>query len=215
MTPEEFIRHLGTDKIEHVSGDIFSDHLQGVQGVLQHWHADPEVALAGLLHSIYGTEGFQDFQLSLDRREDVKNVIGERAEKIAYVNCVLDRLSLDSQLDAAPGQHSVRARPEVGGHQIPLTDQEHTDLITVHLADWLEQVEREAQKAEERHGWEKPGDAWGYRRGAYRRMAEILQGPAIKMYDEVFGREPAHTRHIHQKLTKKLDKPIVPKMMIN
>lgn len=32
------------------------------------------------------------------------------------------------------------ARPDVGGHEIALTDQQFEDLITVHLADWLEQV---------------------------------------------------------------------------
>ena len=28
----------------------------------------------------------------------------------------------------------------MGGKRIPLSEQEFTDLITVHLADWLEQV---------------------------------------------------------------------------
>ena len=58
----------------------------------------------------------------------------------ADVNCVMDRATLDKQLDAPPGQHQVRARNQCGGALIPLTDQQHTDLITVHLGDWLEQV---------------------------------------------------------------------------
>ena len=32
----------------------------------------------------------------------------------------------------------------------------------------MPQVQREAAKVNERHGWFKPGDAWGYRRHAYR-----------------------------------------------
>ena len=56
------------------------------------------------------------------------------------VNCVMDRATLDKQLDAPPGQHQVRARNQCGGALITLTDQQHTDLITVHLGDWLEQV---------------------------------------------------------------------------
>lgn len=32
----------------------------------------------------------------------------------------------------------------------------------------MPQVQREAAKVNERHGWSKPGDAWGYRRHAYR-----------------------------------------------
>ncbi len=86
------------------------------------------------------TEGFQDFCLSFNRRPDVRTLIGERAEFVAYVNCTMERSTLDATLDAAPGEHCVRARPDVGGERIPLTDQQFTDLITVHLADWLEQA---------------------------------------------------------------------------
>ena len=64
------------------------------------------------------------------------------------------------------------------------------------------QVERQAQKSDEMHGW-GVGDAWGYRRGAYRRMAEILGGVALKAHDETWAREPQHTRHIHQLVTPK------------
>ncbi len=33
----------------------------------------------------------QDFSLGLDRRDEVKAVIGERAEFLAYCNCVMVR----------------------------------------------------------------------------------------------------------------------------
>lgn len=59
------------------SGDMFGDHLRAVQRLLQAWGMPEAITLAGLFHSIYGTEGFQDFQLSLDRRDDVKKLIGE------------------------------------------------------------------------------------------------------------------------------------------
>ncbi len=64
------------------------------------------------------------------------------------------------------------------------------------------QVERQAAKSDERHGW-GVGDAWGYRRGAYRRMAELVGGPAVHDYDETWEREPEHTKHIHQLSTPK------------
>lgn len=69
------------------------------------------------------------------------------------------------------------------------------------------QVEREAGLRNERHGWLVEGEAWGYRRRAYRRMAEMLGGPALASYDEVFGREPASTRHYESDWTPDLDKP--------
>jgi predicted SPOUT superfamily RNA methylase MTH1 len=76
------------------------------------------------------------------------------------------------------------------------------------------QIEREAAKVNVRHGWLKPGDAWGYRRRAYRRMAELLQGPALERYDQVFAREPAHTRHICQETTPALLAPVKPKVFV-
>ncbi len=76
------------------------------------------------------------------------------------------------------------------------------------------QVEREAAKVNERHGWFKEGDAWGYRRNAYRQMAELLGGPAQHAYQTVFAREPQSTRHITQDLTPKLKAPITPKIFV-
>ena len=37
------------------------------------------------------------------------------------------------------------------------------------------QVQREAAKVNKRHGWMKPGEAWGYRRQAYRWVTELCQ----------------------------------------
>lgn len=76
------------------------------------------------------------------------------------------------------------------------------------------QIEREAAKVNERHGWLKKGDAWGYRRTAYKRMSEILGGPAQACYEEVFAREPQSTRHITQDCTPKLKAPIIPKIYV-
>ena len=65
----------------------------------------------------------------------------QRAEFCAFCNCVMDRTTLDATLSDSPGQHSIRARPDVaGGAHISLSDSQFSDLITVHLADWLEQV---------------------------------------------------------------------------
>ena len=77
MTPEQFVEAIGTGNIIHNSGDLFGDHLRAVQRVLKEWGEDEELQLAGQFHSIYGTEGFQDFQLSFDRRGDIKKLIGE------------------------------------------------------------------------------------------------------------------------------------------
>ena len=45
---------------------------------------DQDLVNAGLFHSIYGTEGFQAFTVSLDQRPKIKQLIGDRAEQICY-----------------------------------------------------------------------------------------------------------------------------------
>ena len=47
----------------------------------------------------------------------MRALIGERAEFVAYVNCVMDRTTLDTALDAKPGERWVQARP---GHLFPV-----------------------------------------------------------------------------------------------
>ena len=49
-----------------------------------------------MFHSIYGTEQFQRFALPLERRGEVRAQIGERAERLAYLNCAMDRASFDA-----------------------------------------------------------------------------------------------------------------------
>ena len=64
--------------------------------MLKEWDEDEELQLAGLFHSIYGTEGFQDFQLSFDRRDDIKKLIGEVTGSKPYwtyrEHCIRNRL---------------------------------------------------------------------------------------------------------------------------
>lgn len=82
----------------------------------------------------------QDYSVSFSRRPDIQALIGDQAEFLVHTFCIMDLASLDATMDAPPGKHHVMARKQHGGHPIPLTDQQYRDLITVQLADWLEQV---------------------------------------------------------------------------
>ena len=66
------------------------------------------------------------------------------------------------------------------------------------LADWLEQVEGAASKANVHFGWQK-GEAWSYRRTAYANMAKLLHEAyglpiAVEDHKLVYGREPPESR---------------------
>src|SRR5690606_3044483 len=93
----------GIEEVPHSGEKGFFAHLVGVYKDLEAWGCDQEVCRAGLFHSIYGTEMFRRWALPLERRAEVQNLIGQRAEWIAYVNCVMDRSTFYSQADADSG----------------------------------------------------------------------------------------------------------------
>src|SRR5437588_10467821 len=94
----DFLVGLGIDQVAHTS-KTYLGHLVGVYRIMQARGCEEEVCRAGMFHSIYGTELFQGFKLPLDRRPEVRELIGERAERLAYWNCAVDRASLDRALD--------------------------------------------------------------------------------------------------------------------
>jgi hypothetical protein len=170
-----FLLSAGAEGVSH-TGKTYLGHLVNVWNLMQAQGCSEELCRAGMFHSIYGTELFQGFKLPLERRADVRAVIGERAERLAWLNCVMDRAAFDRAI--AGGTEPFLFRDRVTGAEFPLTRDDFDDLCRVHLFDRLEQVPRS------RHGW-------GYRRAAYRAMAERLGGTALATYDRVFATEPA------------------------
>lgn len=172
----DFLLGLGTDQVPHAGDGNFLAHLVAVHRDLEAWGCEEAVCLAGLFHSIYGTEKFQRFSLPLERRDDVRELVGERAERLAYLNSAMDRPSFDAILEAeADGPRRMVDR--FRGEEAELTPEDFDDLCRVHLCDWLEQVPRTTDR--------------GYRRAAYRRLADHLGGVAREAYDRVFGLESA------------------------
>ena len=160
-----------------------------------------------MFHSIYGTEGFQGFCLPYERRDDVRGLIGDRAEYLVHTFCSVDRLSVDNDLGSEPGGHGFRSRPELPGgiNPIDVSDQSlWFDFITLTLADWLEQVQGASTSTNTQFEWHRKGDAWGYRRGAYAKMAEIVGAEipaAMDLWRSVYSREHPRSRHISQPVT--------------
>ena len=191
-------------------GTPFSAHLRGVYDVLTAWGAPEPLALAGLAHSVYATDGFQDpacLSFAPENRRAVAAAIGPDAEAIVYAFCITDRAtavgeSQDDDLKAsAPGDpprlHRWRVRADAGPHVpeawVEMGDAQWRAFTALTLADWLEQVEEAAGRGNARFGY-GPGEAWAYRRSAYAHMAALLGGVAAADHARVFGREPAVSR---------------------
>jgi hypothetical protein len=166
----DFLVNLGVDEVAH-SGKSFLAHLVGVYKYMEARGCDQELCRAGMFHSIYGTELFQGFKLPLDRRLDVRGLIGERAERLGYINCAMDRASFDRA--AERDDESYRFTDRITKEEICLSRRDFDDLCKIHLYDWLEQAPRSKR--------------WDYRREGYRRLALRLGGVALESYDQVFA----------------------------
>ena len=170
----DFLVGLGTEQVGHTDKSYLA-HLIGVYRYMEDRGCTQEMCRAGMFHSIYGTELFQGFKLPLDRRAEVRALIGDRPERLAYLNCAMDRASFDGAI--AGGSGPARLVDRFTGEEVELSVADFDDLARVHLYDWLEQVLRSRR--------------WDYRREAYRGLAERLGGVAKESYDRVFAEEAA------------------------
>jgi hypothetical protein len=166
----DFLVGMGVEQVPH-SHKSYLAHLIAVYHSLRAQGRPEDVCRAGMFHSIYGTQRFQGFKLPLERRDEARALIGERAERLAYLNCAMQRASFDAALEQAAGPYRIIDR--ITGGQVELSEKDFDDLCWVHLLDWLEQVPRSRE--------------WDYRRAAYRRMAGRLGAVAEQAYDRVFA----------------------------
>src|SRR4029078_2357319 len=104
-----FLENLGTEQVAHTEG-TFLGHLIGVYHDMEKWGGDETLCRAAMFHSIYGTEKFRKFSLPVSRRQEICQLIGERAEFLAYLNCAMDRASLDREVERGIPPFVIRDR---------------------------------------------------------------------------------------------------------
>jgi hypothetical protein len=127
------LRRLGFGDLTHDSHVPFLSHLIGTRRLLLQWGERPALGDAGLFHSAYGTEYFP-----VDRpasREDVRAVIGDDAEVVAWLWCTIRRDTIDTT-----GPVVTAARRD--GGTVALTDEQVADVVTLWAADTVEQIGR-------------------------------------------------------------------------
>jgi hypothetical protein len=120
------------------SGGALRDHLVGTARLLEEWGNPAEVCLAGLFHSIYGTEGYSIPSVELGRRDHVRERIGERAERLAYLFGVCERRDLFPSL----GQKEPVLRDFVHGREVRVSHDDLVSLVEIEVANYLEFTQR-------------------------------------------------------------------------
>src|SRR2546426_322544 len=92
-----FLRKANTEGMLHTQRALL-DHLLGTRQLLVEWGARPAVCDAGLFHSVYGTEHYEPKAIPLTRRAEVRQLIGDEAESLAWLFCTIRRETFDQNV---------------------------------------------------------------------------------------------------------------------
>jgi hypothetical protein len=126
---------LRAQDVRH-SGRDFYTHLEGTHDLLQAWGNPQPVCVAGLFHSIYGTWHFRHQAFPIERRQVIRDLIGEEAEFLAYVFCVTERPKV---LLASIGARIVLLMDHHAGRPLRLTPSQLDQLLEIEAANLIEQ----------------------------------------------------------------------------
>ena len=170
----DFFQEVGATDVAHTTKSYLA-HAIGVYNDMKKCDDREELAHAAMFHSIYGTERFQRFKLDLDRRGDVRALIGERAEWLAWLNCAMDREAYDACIEALIEDESspLYLVDRFSGERLELSPEDFDDLAKIHVVDWLEQVGRSQD--------------WTYRRHVYEYLARRAGSEVVASFDEVYA----------------------------
>jgi aspartate beta-hydroxylase len=138
----DFLRSEGAARVPHRGGSTLLDHLVETYCILRRWRQPVWLQHAALIHSVYGTDVYRQQLLPLSRRDDVLNVAGARAERLAFLFCVTPREPLlagtylwarDLPGPAAGGARAAADEPAA-------TRDELDALVLLHMANLAEQA---------------------------------------------------------------------------
>ena len=133
-----FLLDQGTDAIEHPGGRLF-DHLLRTAVTLADWGTPHDLVTAGLGHAVYGTDGFPVALVTPGQRDEVRSVLGERAEAIVYTYAAADRaVTWDPAADPA----RVPYRDRFTGDARVLDAAEAVEYWTLTAANELDLLDR-------------------------------------------------------------------------
>ena len=129
----EYLKELHTGAVAHERGSLF-DHLIGTYNYLASWGCEEHICSAGLFHSIYGTNIFRHATITHAKRQQIKDLLGEKAEDLVYLfSCINRPLGLITAiydgylLDATQKSRILITREKLG------------ELIEIEAANLMEQ----------------------------------------------------------------------------
>ncbi|AQZ62466.1 hypothetical protein BKM31_14245 [[Actinomadura] parvosata subsp. kistnae] len=93
----QFLEERGTARIKLHHRSLL-DHLVGTEQLLRSWGCPDDVAIAGLCHAVYGTDGLVAPLVELADRPKLSALIGDAAESAVHLYGCCDRKFVYPQL---------------------------------------------------------------------------------------------------------------------
>ncbi len=145
----QLLAQSGARQAPH-SGRTLHEHLGGTWLLLKRWGNPGPVCLAGLFHSIYGTNVFARQSLQARDRPRLQAAIGAQAEGLAWLFCKIDRprailqglQTLQAPRTSQPGRADLllAARRDQGETApLPATPEQLRALAEIECANLIEQ----------------------------------------------------------------------------
>jgi hypothetical protein len=100
----DYLKEIGCGNQQHSGNRSLLHHLVGVSLMLSEGEASDALCIAGLFHSIYGTSVFHPKMVSMDNRDEIKDLIGVEAENLVYQFCILPK-DRQAGIDALEDDH--------------------------------------------------------------------------------------------------------------
>jgi hypothetical protein len=132
----DYLVAQGAHKQPH-SGRSLLVHLEGVHRILVAAKSEPDVCRAGMFHSVYGTAAYKLQLLDREKRAEVRDLIGARAEEVAWTFCKLPMRVQALDLSLQNCNHDWLA--EQVKCRYSTYDQLWLDLVRLECANLIEQ----------------------------------------------------------------------------
>jgi hypothetical protein len=130
----QFLKELGTGDIRLHHRSLL-DHLVGTEQLLLSWDCPEEIAVAGLCHAVYGTDGLVSPLVTLEDRPKLRELIGTSAESAVYLYGCCDRKAVYPQLGHGS---DLRWRDRFTGREWTVGADELSTFILLTWANALE-----------------------------------------------------------------------------
>ncbi len=127
--------HVGARQVPH-SGRTLLDHLRGTYELLTQWECNEATCVAGLFHSIYGTQTFAHSLLDHSQRGYVRSLIGVAAEQLVYFFSTTDRNKYFDNIGAS----DVMLLNTIDGELVEVPSATLNALVAIEVANTVEQI---------------------------------------------------------------------------